>query len=386
MEELIGTLLQERYRIESLLGRQTGRRTFLAIDTQTNNFVVVKILLFGPDFTWDDLKLFEREAEVLKSLNHPAIPKYLDSFEVELQRGQGFVLVQSHIAAQSLQQWIHAGRTFSEDDLQAIAIDLLKILEYLHNRQPAVIHRDIKPSNILLTDRTAHSPGQVYLIDFGSVQTAIKSGTRTIVGTYGYMPPEQFGGITSAASDIYALGVTIIYLATGCQPDELPQKDLQLSFEPQVNLSPGLVCWLQGAIDPRLEKRWSSTQQALKGLQTDSQLNISVFNTNDLSNRSHNSRQTILPGLFFESNALKKSSFFRSLYQTLLKNRANKKNRIKTSLSRPLAIAAGVFAFGYFALYRLPILTVFTVSVPFMAFGLFVMCLFDAIFKLGNKR
>jgi serine/threonine protein kinase len=282
------------------------------------------LLLFGPDFTWDDLKLFEREAEVLKSLNHPAIHKYLDSFEVELQRGQGFVLVQSHIAAQSLQQWIQAGRTFSEDDLQAIAIDLLKILEYLHNRQPAVIHRDIKPSNILLTDRTAHSPGQVYLIDFGSVQTAIKSGTRTIVGTYGYMPPEQFGGITSAASDIYALGVTIIYLATGCQPDELPQKNLQLSFEPQVNLSPGLVCWLQGAIDPRLEKRWSSTQQALNGLQTDSQLNISVFNTNDLSNRSHSSRQTILPGLFFESNSLTKPSF-RSLYQDLLKNRANKK-------------------------------------------------------------
>jgi serine/threonine protein kinase len=379
MEELIGTLLQERYRIESLLGRQTGRRTFLAIDTQTNNFVVVKILLFGPDFTWDDLKLFEREAEVLKSLNHPAIPKYLDSFEVELQRGQGFVLVQSHIAAQSLQQWIHAGRTFSEDDLQAIAIDLLKILEYLHNRQPAVIHRDIKPSNILLTDRTAHSPGQVYLIDFGSVQTAIKSGTRTIVGTYGYMPPEQFGGITSAASDIYALGVTIIYLATGCQPDELPQKDLQLSFEPQVNLSPGLVCWLQGAIDPRLEKRWSSTRQALKSLQTASQLNISVFNNN-------NSRQTILPGLFFESNAPTKSSFFRSLYQGFPKNKADQKNRIKISLSRTLAIGAGVFAFGYFASCQLPILTVFAISLPFMGFGLLVMCLFDAIFKLGNKK
>jgi serine/threonine protein kinase len=360
MEELIGTVLQSRYRIESLLGRQTGRRTFLAIDTQTNNFVVVKILLFGPDFTWDDLKLFEREAEVLKSLNHPAIPKYLDSFEVELQRGQGFVLVQSHIAAQSLQQWIQAGRTFSEDDLQAIAINLLKILEYLHNRQPAVIHRDIKPSNILLTDKTAHSPGQVYLIDFGSVQTAIKSGTRTIVGTYGYMPPEQFGGITSAASDIYALGVTIIYLATGCQPDELPQKDLQLSFESQVNLSLGLVGWLQGAIDPRLEKRWSSAQQALNSLQNASQSDISVFNNNDLSGRT--------------------------LYQAFPKNKADQKNRIKIPPSRTLAIGAGVFAFGYFASCQLPILTVFTVSVPFMAFGLFVMCLFDAIFKLGNKE
>jgi serine/threonine protein kinase len=85
MEELIGSLLKERYQIEMLLGRQTGRRTFLAINTQTNNSVVIKLLLFGPDFIWEDLKLFEREAEVLKSLDHPAIPQYLDFFEAILR-------------------------------------------------------------------------------------------------------------------------------------------------------------------------------------------------------------------------------------------------------------------------------------------------------------
>jgi serine/threonine protein kinase len=138
MEELTGSLLKERYQIDTLLGRQTGRRTFLAIDTQTSTSVVIKLLLFGPDFTWEDLKLFEREAEVLKSLDHPAIPKYLDFFEVELERGRGFALVQSHIAAKSLQQAIQAGRTFSENDLEAIARDLLKILEYLHARQPGL--------------------------------------------------------------------------------------------------------------------------------------------------------------------------------------------------------------------------------------------------------
>jgi serine/threonine protein kinase len=277
MEELIGSLLQECYQIEALLGRQTGRRTFLAISTQTSNYVVIKLLLFGPDFTWEDLKLFEREAGVLKSLDHPAIPQYLDFFEVELARGKGFALVQSHIAAKSLQQWIQAGRTFSEDDLEVIAKDLLKILAYLHTRQPAVIHRDIKPSNILLTDRSGHSPGQVYLIDFGSVQTAIKGGTQTVVGTYGYMPPEQFGGRTSAATDIYALGVTLIYLATGCNPDELPQQDLRLCFEDQVNLSPRLVSWLQRATYPSLERRFQSAQQALHRLDNDT--DISTSNT-----------------------------------------------------------------------------------------------------------
>jgi serine/threonine protein kinase len=271
MEELIGSLLQDRYRITELLGRQTGRRTYLATDTQTETAVVIKLLLFGPDFTWDDLKLFEREAEVLKSLDHPDIPRYLDFFEVELERGKGFALVQSYIPAKSLQQWIQAGRTFSEEDLKAIGKDLLSILEYLHNRNPSVVHRDIKPSNILLTDRTAHSPGQVYLIDFGSVQTAIKGGTRTIVGTYGYMPPEQFGGITTPAADIYALGVTLIYLASGSPPDELPQKDLRIQFEDRVNLSPPLVQWLRKATAPEVEKRWRSAHSALQSLQVSHQ-------------------------------------------------------------------------------------------------------------------
>ena len=118
MTQLIDCIFHKRYRIQSLLGRQTGRRTCLATDLQTGASVVVKLLLFGPDFTWSDLKLFEREAAVLKSLDHPAIPKYLDSFEVETEIGKGFVLVQSYIKAKSLQQWMQSGRTFSESELR----------------------------------------------------------------------------------------------------------------------------------------------------------------------------------------------------------------------------------------------------------------------------
>jgi serine/threonine protein kinase len=67
MNPLIDSILHNRYKIRSLLGRTTGRRTFLAFDRQLCSLVVLKLLLFGPDFTWDDLKLFEREAETLKS-------------------------------------------------------------------------------------------------------------------------------------------------------------------------------------------------------------------------------------------------------------------------------------------------------------------------------
>ncbi len=159
MELLIDRVLNQRYRIQSLLGRQTGRRTFLAQDLQTERSVVLKLLLFGVDFTWDDLKLFEREAEVLRSLDLPTIPTYLDCFDVDTELGKGFVLVQTYIEAKSLQNWLDSGRTFSEGELVSIATQLLTILDYLHNRQPAVIHRDIKPSNILLGDRSGNSPG-----------------------------------------------------------------------------------------------------------------------------------------------------------------------------------------------------------------------------------
>ncbi|NEQ27270.1 MAG: serine/threonine protein kinase, partial [Microcoleus sp. SIO2G3] len=108
MEQLLNQVLHDRYRVKSLLGRKTGRRTFLTTDLTTESIVVLKLLLFAPDFTWEDLKLFEREAETLKSLDHPAIPKYLDYFETDTELGKGFALVQSYIEARSLQQWVQS--------------------------------------------------------------------------------------------------------------------------------------------------------------------------------------------------------------------------------------------------------------------------------------
>lgn len=263
---IVNQVLGDRYQIQSLLGRKTGRRTFLAIDLATESTVVIKLLLFGPDFAWDDLKLFEREAETLKSLDHPAIPKYLDFFEVETELGKGFALVQNYIEARSLQDWIQSGRTFSEADLKIIAQELLAILDYLHSRQPPVVHRDIKPSNVLLGDRSGNSPGKVYLVDFGSVQTASHDGTVTVVGTYGYMPPEQFGGRALPASDLYSVGATLIYVATGQHPTELPQKDLQIEFQQFTTLSPHLICWFQWLTIPNLSKRPASAQNAIQHL------------------------------------------------------------------------------------------------------------------------
>ena len=120
----------------------------------------------------------------------------------------------------------------------------------------------------ILRDRSGNHVGQVYLVDFGSVQAgASEGGTRTIVGTYGYMPPEQFGERAVPASDLYGLGTTLIYLASGQHPADLPKKNLQICFENYVSLSPSFMDWLQWMTEPSLEQRLQSSQHALQALE-----------------------------------------------------------------------------------------------------------------------
>lgn len=257
-------LLAERYEIQEQLGKKAGRKTFLARDSNTEQQVIIKLLTFGKDFVWEDLKLFEREAETLKALKHPSIPRYIDYFEVDSKSGKSYALVQSYVDGKSLEELLKEQGKLKEKTIKNIAKQLLKILDYLHARQPPVIHRDIKPSNIIFSGKT------VYLVDFGSVQTlASKAGkTITVVGTYGYMPPEQFGGYATPASDLYSLGATLITLATGIPPADLPQKDMQIDFMGYSQLSTEFSEWLQWLVEPNLEKRAKNVTEALAALET----------------------------------------------------------------------------------------------------------------------
>jgi serine/threonine protein kinase len=273
---MIGDVLCDRYQIQQQLGKRAGRQTLLARDLTTGELVVVKLLSFGSDFEWEHLKLFEREAKTLKALSHPAIPRYLDYLELDLPTGKGFALVQTYVEGKSLEEHLKAGRTFTEASVKQLGKALLEILIYLHGLKPPVIHRDIKPSNILLTNRSGNNVGEVYLVDFGSVQTlaAREGGTITIVGTYGYMPPEQFGGRTVVASDLYSLGATLIYLVTGTHPADLPQKDGRIIFEQAANLSPAFAYWLRQMIQPSLDRRFHSATEALQAIERQPQRDV----------------------------------------------------------------------------------------------------------------
>jgi serine/threonine protein kinase len=196
-------IVNQRYQLERQLGQNAGRETWLAKDLQKENeLVVVKLLAFGGNVQWEDLKLFEREANVLKALDHPRIPKYRDYFSID-DRSLWFGLVQEYIQGDSLREHIAKGHKFTESQVKKIAIAILEILIYLHELSPQVLHRDIKPSNLILTGNEGE-PRKIYLVDFGAVQdkASAEGKSFTVVGTYGYAPMEQYGGRAVAASDL----------------------------------------------------------------------------------------------------------------------------------------------------------------------------------------
>ena len=259
-----GQLISDRYQLIEKLGRNAGRQTWLARDcnTEEEEKVVVKLLAFGGDVQWQDLKLFEREAQTLKQLNHPQIPRYKDYFSID-DRSLWFGLVQQYIPGLSLKQLLDGGKRFTEADIEHIAQEILEILLYLHGLHPPLLHRDIKPSNLIWGEDE-----QIYLVDFGAVQdrAATEGSTFTVVGTYGYTPIEQFGGRAVPASDLYALGATLIHLLTRTAPADLPNRELTIQFRDRLTLSPQLANWLEKITAPALEKRFSSAKQALEAL------------------------------------------------------------------------------------------------------------------------
>ena len=262
-------ILQERYQLQQRLGRTAaGHQTWLAVDLESQEQVTLKMLAFSPEMQWEELKLFEREAQVLQALNHPRIPCYRDYFSLEREAGAGlpwFGLVQDYIPGFSLQELLEKGQPFSEKKVRKIATEVLEILIYLHELSPPVLHRDIKPSNLIWGEAQ-----QVYLVDFGAVQAqaAVTGVTFTVVGTSGYAPLEQFWGRAVPASDLYALGATLIHLLTGVTPADLPQKDSRIQFSDRVSVTPSLVSWIEKMTEIGLEKRFSEARDALAALKS----------------------------------------------------------------------------------------------------------------------
>src|SRR5206468_586382 len=141
-------------------------------------------------------ELFQREARVLANLHHVRIPELLDHFQQEDEDDLRLYLVTARVPGQSLAARLEAGWLPKEPEARRIARCTLLILQYLQSLSPPMVHRDIKPSNLVMDDE-----GEIFLVDFGSVRDAVRPlGGSTVVGTFGYMAPEQFAGRASPAS------------------------------------------------------------------------------------------------------------------------------------------------------------------------------------------
>ena len=222
------TLLQGRYLIVEQIGRGGMGAVYKATDTRLRSTIALKETLVGGEML---LKAFEREAQLLAGLRHPALPRVSDHFIDE----SGQFLVMEFIPGDDLATLLlKRGSPFPFGDVLRWGDQLLDALDYLHSRQPPVVHRDIKPQNMKLTDR-----GEIILLDFGlakgaAMQTRV-TGTSSIFGyTPHYAPLEQIQGTgTDPRSDLYSLAATMYHLLTGQAPiDALTRAAAKINDEP----------------------------------------------------------------------------------------------------------------------------------------------------------
>ena len=318
-------IIASRHRVETVVSQQIGlpsreqstngseeawepdfekdpaRNRFTLKQLYSQEKVVVDVHLFDPTDTLE-LDRLQQYARELQSLNYVAIPAYIDAFELETSLGPGFAIVQAASEAKSIQEWIADGYCFDEFELRLIALRVLSTLQYLHGQTNSqtdhqingqttaaagsTLHRAIKPSNILLEDRRVSDPfadyeptrdrrskvkrdrgfGRLYLVNLGQASVENNSGTVTSEGTYGYTAPEQFYGRARPASDLYSLGATLIYMASGKSPSTWMRADLEIQPR-NIPLSRPFVEWISRLTQADLANRTTSASNALQELE-----------------------------------------------------------------------------------------------------------------------
>ncbi|MGB3200977.1 MAG: serine/threonine-protein kinase, partial [Nodosilinea sp.] len=267
-----GTTLQNRYRVLQELGHGGFGRTYLAEDVgRFNERCAVKELepQQGDQFSDKALQLFQREAAILYSIEHPQIPKFQAIFE----ENQRLFLVQDYIDGITyrdlLNQRLQQGMAFSEAEVRQFLRQMLPVLAHIHGK--GIIHRDISPDNVM----QRRSDNLPVLIDFGVVKEVVTRiqppgphSQATSVGKLGYAPSEQMqSGRAYPSSDLYALAVTAIVLLTGKEPQALFD-DVNLSWNLPNTISPGLQQVLRRATSYRPGDRYQSVSEMAQALGT----------------------------------------------------------------------------------------------------------------------
>ncbi len=269
-------LLRDRYRIMKILGQGGFGATFLAVDISLPGHPLCVIKQLRPSSNDPNIlkmagELFGREAQTLGRIgNHPQVPSLLNYFEESKQ----FYLVQEFVQGHNLQQEVKKNGPFSEAGVEQFLSEILPIIQEIHAKQ--VIHRDIKPANLIRRVQDK----KLVLIDFGAVKNKVDVSaaanssehtalTSFAVGTPGFAPPEQMAMRPVYASDIYALGITCIYLLTGKSPKDLDYNPNtgEIVWRKYVNIRDHLAAVLGRMLEVSVRDRYQCAEDVLRALE-----------------------------------------------------------------------------------------------------------------------
>ncbi len=209
----IGLVLERRYRLVRKLGTGGTAEVFLAEHIALGNLWAIKVLSLTDGTLSDHLN----EAEMLKRLNHPMLPRIADILKTRTH----VYIVMDYLSGGNLLDRLEQNGPVPETDVRNWMMQVCDVLSYLHALKPEpVIYRDLKPSNLIIDEQ-----GNLKLVDFGTARTyrSGRDGDTVYIGTQGYAAPEQFGvNQSDGRTDLYNLGMAMLHLLTGVHPVTLP--------------------------------------------------------------------------------------------------------------------------------------------------------------------
>ncbi len=245
-----GATLSQRYLIQEVIGVGGMGSVYRARDLHFPNVVklvaVKEMINMAPDplVRQTIVQNFEREANLLATLNHPSIPRIYDYFS---QDDRSY-LVLEFVHGKDLEAIIAETDGFiSEEQILTWGIELCDVLDYLHSHKPEpIIFRDMKPSNVMIN----HS-GDVILVDFGIAKKFQAGQKGTMIGTEGYSPPEQYRGEATPLADLYALGATLHHALTRRDPRLEPP--FSFNERPVRKVNPSISAELEAVLNTALQ-------------------------------------------------------------------------------------------------------------------------------------
>lgn len=259
-----GMVLEGKYEIQKQIGKGGMSIVYLAMDNRLNKLWAVKeIAKKGKDRYNEEVtnKILYRDAEMMKSLDHPAIPTIVDI--IDREEYDSIYIVMDYVEGESLDKVIKEYGAQPQEMVVDWAKQICDALGYLHRQKPPIIYRDLKPANIMLKP-----DGNIKIIDFGIAREYKEQNLADteVMGTRGYAPDEQHKGHTVIQSDIYAFGMTLHHLLTGVDP-----RPADYQYAPIRQWNPELSDGLERLIDKctanKIENRYQNCDELMYALE-----------------------------------------------------------------------------------------------------------------------